>query len=408
MNKKSILVVDNDPNIINNIFEMLKDKSDQYTFYQAINGKIAYQAASDKKPDIIITDWDMPEINGIQLIKMLKTNPETTDIPIIMATGIMTSSTNLKTALDAGAVDYIRKPIDGIELLSRVNSMLLLSSSIKEVKSKNQTIKEKNIFLRELINAIPQPIANYDKSGKLLDYNKTFRQVFNIANNEMENQPIYNLFMQDGVDIHFQNDKKLIEEGAILNYESVLTYPDQSKHDILFTKAPFHDEFGDVKGIICILNDITEIKKVYREAVEQQKKELANASMRLIQSCELNEKIISDINSILPYTNKNGEKIIREIITNGKFFNNDSIWSEFEIRFNEVYKDFYEKLNRSHPDLSTNERKLCAFLRLNMSSKEIASITFQSPKSIDMARYRLRKKLNLDDNKNLIAYISSI
>jgi DNA-binding CsgD family transcriptional regulator len=60
------------------------------------------------------------------------------------------------------------------------------------------------------------------------------------------------------------------------------------------------------------------------------------------------------------------------------------------------------------PDLTTGEKKMCALLRLNLSSKDIASITFQNPQSVDMARYRLRKKMDLKKEENLIDFLMSI
>jgi DNA-binding CsgD family transcriptional regulator len=71
------------------------------------------------------------------------------------------------------------------------------------------------------------------------------------------------------------------------------------------------------------------------------------------------------------------------------------VWKEFEIRFNQVQHDFYSKLSSKFPDLSANEKRLCAFLKLNISTREISALTGQSQKSIDIARNRLRKKLNL-------------
>lgn len=406
MSKKSILVVDDDPRIVNSIFDMLDKTGKRYTFYQAVDGNIAYKAATSKQPDLIITDWDMPEINGIELVKMLKSNPETADIPVIMSSGVMVSSKNLKTALDAGAVDYIRKPIDKVELAARVNSMLLMADYIKEIKAKTQTIEENNIFLKELINTIPNPIVHYDVNGICYGYNKQFQKVFNISNEENQTASVYNFFIKDGVDIHFREDRKLLEGKKSVHYETQVTYADDTVHEIIFTKGVFHDNNNVVKGIICIMSDVSELKQAHRDAVERQKKDLASISMRLIQTNELNEKIINDISALTQYSNKKGNERIREIINNYKYVSNESIWDEFELRFNEVYRDFHNNLNKTHPDLTSNERKLCAFLRLNMTSKEIAAITFQNPKSIDMARYRLRKKLNLAENDNLIAYIS--
>lgn len=85
------------------------------------------------------------------------------------------------------------------------------------------------------------------------------------------------------------------------------------------------------------------------------------------------------------------------------------IWEEFEIRFKQVHSDFYEKLINQFPELSPNEQRLCAFLRLNLSSKEISAITGRNPRSIEMARFRLRKKLGISSQDiNLITFISKI
>jgi tetratricopeptide (TPR) repeat protein len=70
-------------------------------------------------------------------------------------------------------------------------------------------------------------------------------------------------------------------------------------------------------------------------------------------------------------------------------------WRDFEIRFQNVYPDFFKRLNHSFPGLTPNERRLCAFLLLDMNTKEIVNITGQSIRAIEIARARLRKKLNL-------------
>jgi len=98
------------------------------------------------------------------------------------------------------------------------------------------------------------------------------------------------------------------------------------------------------------------------------------------------------------------EDVIRDLESASK----GDIWKEFELRFQEVHSDFYKKLNELFPNLTPNELKLCAFLRLNMSSKDIAAITFLSVNSINIARHRLRKKLNIEQEENLIIFLSSL
>ena len=97
---------------------------------------------------------------------------------------------------------------------------------------------------------------------------------------------------------------------------------------------------------------------------------------------------------------------IRQELRNGI---NDKMFNEFSHRFKEVHAGFYEKLLLAYPELSQNELKLCAFLRLNMSSKDIAELTGQQVTAIDKARFRLREKLNLANSKtNLVTFLSQI
>jgi len=150
MYKATILVIDDEQRFLDIITNTLK--SFDYKVIQALNGEMGVMVARKFIPDIIICDWEMPVMNGIDAIKNLKQDDLTKDIPIIMATGVMTSPENLNTALTAGAIDYIRKPIDPIELLARINSSLKLAKSYTEIKQKNNKITEQIEKLR-LLNA---------------------------------------------------------------------------------------------------------------------------------------------------------------------------------------------------------------------------------------------------------------
>ena len=86
--------------------------------------------------------------------------------------------------------------------------------------------------------------------------------------------------------------------------------------------------------------------------------------------------------------------------------NTQKVWKEFEMRFQNVHNDFYKRLINKFPDLSPNELRLCAFLKLNLNTKEISSITHQSINSIDIARSRLRQKLGLSKEENLISFLA--
>ena len=121
MRTYSILLIDDSDLILMALTEYIKESELSLNILTANNGDDACEIAANKLPDLIITDWEMPEMDGIETIKALKADEVTKDIPVIMCTGRMTKSDNLNTALQAGAVDFIRKPVDKIELIARVN-----------------------------------------------------------------------------------------------------------------------------------------------------------------------------------------------------------------------------------------------------------------------------------------------
>lgn len=162
-----ILVVDDKPDNLRTLVDQMENMALDIQALQETSAKNALEIARLELPDLIITDWEMPEMNGIEFINALQINKYTRKIPIVMCTGIMTTSLNLKTALDAGAVDYIRKPVDPIEFQARISSMLQLADSFQTIQQqmnllesqKEEIAKEKEKADRLLENILPIEIA---------------------------------------------------------------------------------------------------------------------------------------------------------------------------------------------------------------------------------------------------------
>jgi DNA-directed RNA polymerase specialized sigma24 family protein len=96
------------------------------------------------------------------------------------------------------------------------------------------------------------------------------------------------------------------------------------------------------------------------------------------------------------------EKIVREIDTTLRL---QEDWRQFEYHFDQIHGDFLNRLREHFHDLTPNEQKLCALLRLNLSTKEISNLMSISLRGVEIARYRLRKKLGLDLGQNLSKFI---
>ncbi|MCU0436980.1 MAG: hybrid sensor histidine kinase/response regulator [Raineya sp.] len=153
-NKPTLLIADDQPDNLRAIIDILQKSSLQFEFINVPNGKVLVDIAIKKQPDLIITDWEMPEMNGLEAISALKQHPQTQDIPVIICTGIMITPNDLKVALEAGAADYIKKPIEPIELLARVQSMLTLSASYRKIKEQKEELETLNILKNRLLSVV--------------------------------------------------------------------------------------------------------------------------------------------------------------------------------------------------------------------------------------------------------------
>jgi len=141
--------------------------------------------------------------------------------------------------------------------------------------------------------------------------------------------------------------------------------------------------------------------------LEQKNKELTYNAMCIIKNNETVAKIAETLEDAIHAGEDQADlgRMVRKL----QNVEREKNWSEFELRFTHVHEDFYNKLNARFPDLTPNEKKLCAFLKLNMSTKDIAAITHQSVHSINVARTRMRKKLGIDQtDENLVNFLGTL
>ncbi|TAE17533.1 MAG: response regulator [Bacteroidetes bacterium] len=274
--RKTLLVADDDNNSLRLMLQAFKEAGAKYDILHAPNGKVACELAYQNMPDLILMDWNMPVMTGLEAVKRLKAEPKTSEIPIIIVTGVMIDDLNLDEAFQTGAVDYLRKPINAIELVARVRNALSLADA-------NQRLKQ-----------------------------------------------------------------------------------------------------------------------IYKNDLEHKKRELATNSIQIAQKTEvLNE--LKELIDTLPASSIKQEAI-RVIERNIQL---DGYWDRFKMHFDEVHPDFFSRLQTSFPDISQNELKHCAYIKMRLASKEIAQLTNISVKGMETARYRLKKKLNLSAEQDMNDFIQN-
>ncbi|MFW6013602.1 MAG: response regulator [Candidatus Nanoarchaeia archaeon] len=118
--KKKILVVDDEPQIVELIQIML---GDDYDYIEANSGHEALEKASSEKPDLILLDIMMPDMDGYQVCQRLRADPKTRDIVVAMVSA-KKEDHDILQGIDVGAIAYITKPFDGFELTEKVKELI--------------------------------------------------------------------------------------------------------------------------------------------------------------------------------------------------------------------------------------------------------------------------------------------
>lgn len=168
--KSTILIADSSTEVVDQISSILESTNNGYSIVASYEGKTTCEKAIEYNPDLIILDWEMSADNGNKIIKFLRDNTLTKEIPIIL----LTNSINLEQAFNTGATDFLNKPINPNKLLLRIETTLSFSQSLKAIHEQQQKIEkqaeeleeQKQIIAKQsektdqlLLNILPYEIA---------------------------------------------------------------------------------------------------------------------------------------------------------------------------------------------------------------------------------------------------------
>lgn len=189
MKKMKLLFVDDEEKILNSIDRILNSKKNVWDLYYSSSGEDALNKCEEISIDLIVTDAHMPNMDGIELLKVLQKNELTKYIPTIMITG-QPESKIIKKALEAGAVEFLPKPLIAEEFILRLSNILKLKKLNDELIKKNQLLESLSytdpltgLFNRRgLISNIEEKISVY----------KRYHRPFSILMFDVDNFKSYN------------------------------------------------------------------------------------------------------------------------------------------------------------------------------------------------------------------------
>lgn len=143
-----------------------------------------------------------------------------------------------------------------------------------------------------------------------------------------------------------------------------------------------------------------------KQHIENSNKELAASAMQMVQVDNSILQMKDVLSEIIKQTEGEQRKKLKSVLkTLNDQLNGEGNWKQFEIHFNQIHNNSLDKIKEKYPDLNHREIRLCAYLKLNLSSKEIAPLMGISYRGIESLRFRIRKKMNLDSSVNLTEYI---
>ncbi|MDM8540803.1 sigma-54-dependent Fis family transcriptional regulator [Desulfococcaceae bacterium HSG9] len=251
-NDINILVADDDRNSLGFLFKTLEELN--YRIFVAENGKNALRLARQVNPDIILLDVMMPDINGFEVCRRLKADPETARIPIVFMTALTETVDKLK-GFDAGGADYITKPFDCDELTARLQTQLNIQRLQTEVR------QERDRF-RRLSEAASEGIVIYDREY-ITEANRAAENITGYSITELTGRNIFDLFQPESHD--FIRDKMRDRNEQAYQVRGMKKDGGTTVLKIREKTMPYQEN----EISILTMNDLS-----YKKALEQENREL--------------------------------------------------------------------------------------------------------------------------------------
>ena len=247
-----VLVVDDEPAIVDLMELYLKT---DYEIIRAYNGKEALEKARSEKPSVIILDVMMPDMNGYEVCKVLKTSVETQFIPIIMVTALSGKDEKIK-GLESGADEFLSKPVNRLELVTRVKSL----TRIKHLQ--DRILAERN-YAYQCIDVAGVLMLVVDREQKINLINRTGNEVLGYDEFELIGQNMFDvLVLQEEREKEKEKFRDIITKKVETPhlFERKILKKDGGTIIVSWSESPIYDSDGNIEALICSGKDITELR----------------------------------------------------------------------------------------------------------------------------------------------------
>ncbi|MEG4117609.1 EAL domain-containing protein [Microcoleus sp. N9_B4] len=277
----NILIVDDLPDNLRLLRDTLSAQG--YKVRSAITGEMAIRAAQSPSTELILLDIKLPDQDGYEVCRQLKSDERTVDIPIIFLSAL-NETFNKVQALAAGGVDYIAKPFQVEEVLARVETHLTIRRLQQSLQKQNlrllreieerQRLEESLFAEKELaqvtLQSIGDGVITTDAQGNVRYFNPIAERLTGWKIHEVQGVPFSKLFLiVDQVTrepVENPINKALLEERIVgLANNTILISHDGTEYPIADSAAPIRDRQGQIIGAVIVFHDVTESRYLTRQ-----------------------------------------------------------------------------------------------------------------------------------------------
>ena len=283
-----ILVVDDSEVNLMHVSAILEDR---YDVRQASSGKEALKlAATAPRPDLILLDLIMPEMDGYQVAQLLRDNPATHNIPVIFVTA-MVAEEDEQRGLALGAIDYMTKPLRPAILLARIRNHLELKHSRDVLQNQNELLEtrvlERTKTLRAILDSADQTIAMIAPDGIIMTINRIGAERLQAKPTSLVGRSFFDLMTPEIADQHRQCVSEVVRRGEMMEMKDV-----RGEHTVHTTVFPVP---GNPPRVVIYANDISN----YVAAETALRKEREHLAAALEHQRELNHQLEDAQNQLL-------------------------------------------------------------------------------------------------------------
>ena len=273
--KVKILCVDDDPDLLNLNAEILRSAG--YEVLEAATGNEGLNIAREKRPDLILLDVMLPDINGVDVCRQIKSQPELSSMYVILISGMATSSEIQANGLDTGADGYIVRPISVKELLARVQAMIRLRDSEMALRKSKETIERQLNQNKMILESVGDGIYGVNEDGTTIFINPALLKMTGYSAEELLGKNLHFMLHHSKPDGSPYRQEECpinatLKDGLFRDIsDEVFWRKDSTSFPVDCSSAPIRD--GDrMLGAVVVLRDITERKRVeetLKEALEK-------------------------------------------------------------------------------------------------------------------------------------------